>query len=246
MKNNQTLLESNLLLSELQDTNFFEISITKNYTDNSTSLNYSNKNATLFNPAEKTYKSLKEMLTTFLKFRDLDKEYYFYKGQNAHSCENFEFTNQTDLIISACTLKERNINSTFIIGFFDESLNGNSSQYKNCFYFDKFNNKFEIYENYINNNGFRHFKALENETKIAKDFYGYMRNNSLIPKYEIDPYSNDESEGGFNTVVRRSVLTIVLTGVLTTLFFLGLFFFAKSKKKIYVPAEGFEKIEDTE
>jgi hypothetical protein len=261
--NNETniiQLESYLLLNELENTNFFQISINKNYTNTNlntksklkekkietkidTDTKILNKNFNLFNPMENNYSSFKQMISDFLKFKDLNKEYYFYKGKNLHSCGNFQFDSNKPISLSACTLKQRNINTTFVIGFFNQSLSNNISLYNNCFYFDKFNKKFEIFDSFFSQKDkLFHFTENLNDTKTSSEFYLYLLNNSLIPVYNVDPYSNDDSEGGFNILIRRSVLTIILTGVLTTLTFLGLFLFAKSKKKIYLHEEGFDKL----
>ena len=256
---NQTELETFLLLNELQDTNFFEVSMTKIYETNSNSTKTTQttsptdtriykKTHNFFNPSEKnstTYK-VKDMISNFLKFRDLNKEYYFFKDQNVHSCENFEFESEQPDTITACTLKERNVNSTFVIGFFNFSISNNTSEFRNCFYLDKFNDIFEIYDTYYNQKGALHFQKNMRDTNITTNFYAHMVKKNLIPVYHVDANSNDQSEGGFNIVIRRSVWAIILTGVITTVSFLALFFFAKSKKKVYVPQEGFDKIQDTE
>jgi hypothetical protein len=260
---NNIQLESYLLLNELEDTNFFQISISKNYTFTNKSSNLTDKNTkalteaetktntqilnkslNLFDPSENNYTYFRQMISDFLKFKDLNKEYYFYKGQNLHSCGYFEFNTKEFISLTACTFKQRNINTTFVIGFFNNKFTSNFSDYKNSFYFDKFNRKFEIYNSYFSDKDkLFHYSQNLNDSIITSEFYSYMFNNSLIPVYNVDAYSNDSSEGGFNIVIRRSVLTICLTGALTTMSFLALFLFAKSKKKIYLPVDGgFDKL----
>lgn len=243
---NSTILVSNLLLNELEEMNFFEVKITKNYLTQENSTLSLQKTSQLFNPSEKNNTSIKDMISPFLKYKDLNKEYYFYKGDEEHSCENYQYDSENPLSISSCHLKQRNMNYTFLIGFYNEDLNKNVSQYQNCFYFDKFNGNYEIYDIERKENGLLNFIISDSESKVIKDFYNYMNDNNLIPEEHIDPNSNDQSEGGFNVQIRRSVWVILLTGFLTSLTFLGLFFFAKAKKKIHVPADGFEKVEETE
>lgn len=248
-------LVSNLILNELSNENFFEISIEKDYTLNDTmpitDFKMLKKEYNYFDPSEKSFRNFKDLIGDFLKNRNekFNKETLFYKGNNIHSCMNIEFNTTSKFSLSACTLRERYAKSTFAVGFFANRLEKNMSLYDNCFYFDKFNEIFEIYEfknpkldAQIKKN---EFIINEKDSKVPKDFYTYMKEAKLIPEYVVDT-SNDDSEGGFNIAVRRSVLVIILTGLITTLSFLGLFFFAKSKKKIYEPEAGFEKIRDTE
>lgn len=175
-------------------------------------------------------------MKNFLDSIDMKGEYNFYKGGHPHSCVKYNFINMKPQNFIKCDLKERNTNTTFELAFLDESENIslNSTTKKVLYYFDNYK---EVFQNYIINYDEKtsqtHFKLEEKQTKILKEHFSYLKSNNKVPAFNlVDKEDNDNSEGGFNLQIRRSLLSILLTGAISSGIYLILFIVAKMNKKV--------------
>jgi len=240
------------LIRELSSFDYYLFQVKNSYHNDSnyqlnanSSLVQFSKNSTFFNPQdEKEHENFLNLMKEFLDFKQLKTEIAFYKGSNIHSCSRQVFDlNSNNEYLAICSLKERNANYTFEVGVLNSSpyLYKNKSEYDSIYIF---NTKQEIFENFNVNCGKDtcNFSSNQNENKFLKEFYYFMKNNKLVPEYTyIDGNDNNTSEGGFNLVVRRSLLAIILTGVISSAIYIGVFIVAKMYKK-----SNFDKYEPIE
>jgi len=230
-------LETNLLIREIPSSDYFIFKIFNMYKeDEFTSNVVHNKNYTMFNPQEiENKENFLNLFKRFLVYKNLTEEYVFYKGNKKHSCSNntINLNSNESNYLMICNLKQRNSNYTFEMGILDTTpqLLKNISDYRDIYYF---NNKDEIFENFIskNDNKLSNFTIVEKETQIMFNYYNFMKENKIVPEnIFVNQNDNDDSEGGFNLITRRSLLGIVITGVICSIVYIGLFVLGKMNKR---------------
>ncbi len=165
----------------------------------------------------------------------MDKEYVFYKGANAHSCARhaFSFSPGEAQFFTVCALREKSADYFFELGYLDSEAEfaKNISDYKSLYYFNtkkEYFKKFDLASDDIVTN----FTLVEKDSKVIVDYFNFMKEKKLVPvNATIDANSDDASEGGFNLVVKRSLVGIIFTGVISSVVYITLFVFAKMNKK---------------